>query len=387
MRVLLTDRFCQHAKSAQPQTDYFDENVSGLALRVTKLGTKAWTFHYTSGKRRRLTLGRYPALSLAAARTAATEAGTAIAEGRDPRAPGVMTVAVLSEAYIRSIQARGLRSAGEIERRVRKDILPIIGNVAIEVLHRRDVTRVLDAKSAQPIAARRAFEDLRAMVRWAVSRGDLDHSPLDGMKGPAISKIRERVLSEEEIRTLWLALPMALPKAQQIIKLCLVTGQRIGEVCGLQRSELDLAKGLWSLPGARTKNGHPHTVPLSGLAIEIIEEALTHTPASAQSVFALSAPRVAESIKAAQSRIRLAQWTAHDLRRTALTQMAALGIPPIVRGHVANHRTTTRAGVTLGVYDQYSYDKEKREALALWADRLRGIIDGVASVVPLRSKR
>jgi integrase len=298
-----------------------------------------------------------------------------------------MTVAVLSEAYIRSIQARGLRSAGEIERRVRKDILPIIGNVAIEVLHRRDVTRVLDAKSAQPIAARRAFEDLRAMVRWAVSRGDLDHSPLDGMKGPAISKIRERVLSEEEIRTLWLALPMALPKAQQIIKLCLVTGQRIGEVCGLQRSELDLAKGLWSLPGARTKNGHPHTVPLSGLAIEIIEEALTHTPASAQSVFALSAPRVAESIKAAQSRIRLAQWTAHDLRRTALTQMAALGIPPIVRGHVANHRTTTRAGVTLGVYDQYSYDKEKREALALWADRLRGIIDGVASVVPLRSKR
>jgi hypothetical protein len=58
MRVLLTDRFCQHAKSAQPQTDYFDENVSGLALRVTKLGTKAWTFHYTSGKRRRLTRGR-----------------------------------------------------------------------------------------------------------------------------------------------------------------------------------------------------------------------------------------------------------------------------------------------------------------------------------------
>ena len=118
MKLLLTDRFCQTAKSKTPQTDYFDVTVRGLALRVTRQGTKAWTFHYTSGNKRvRKTLGRYPAVSLAGARTLASEATTAVAEGRDPRyAAGSMTVASLAERYIGSIQ--GLRSAKEIERRI-----------------------------------------------------------------------------------------------------------------------------------------------------------------------------------------------------------------------------------------------------------------------------
>jgi hypothetical protein len=70
------------------------------------------------------------------------------------------------------------------------------------------------------------------------------------------------------------------------------------------------------------------------------------------------------------------RWTAHDLRRSALTKMAELGVAPIVLGHIANHRTTTKAGITLGVYVQYAWEKEKREALELWADRLQGIVDG-----------
>jgi integrase len=79
------------------------------------------------------------------------------------------------------------------------------------------------------------------------------------------------------------------------------------------------------------------------------------------------------------------RWTAHDLRRTALTKMAELGVAPIVLGHIANHRTTTRAGVTLGVYVQHQYEREKREALELWADRLEGIVSGgAAKVVAMR---
>src|SRR5262249_20089594 len=119
-------------------------------------------------------LGRYPALSLAGARVAAIEAR----EGRTT----VMTVSALAEVYIKS--KGSYRSAKEIERRLRKDVLPIIGHIPLRELHRRDVTRVLDAKSSAPIAARRAFEDMRAMIRWAVARGDLDHNPIDGMKGP-----------------------------------------------------------------------------------------------------------------------------------------------------------------------------------------------------------
>src|SRR5262249_20854748 len=138
-------------------------------------------------------------------------------------------------------------------------------------LHRRDITRVLDAK-AGPIAARRIFEDLRAMVRWGVARGDLDHNPIDGMKGPPISKPRERALTDAEIRTLWSRLGELPQACQQVIKLCLVTGQRIGEVTGLNAGELDLRAKVWNIPGARTKNGFAHSVPLSPLALRIIAE-------------------------------------------------------------------------------------------------------------------
>jgi integrase len=361
MRVQLTDRFCASAKSSLPQTDYFDATVPGLALRVTSQGTKAWTLLYGT-PRRRVTLGRYPALSLAAARTLALET-------KEGRTAG--TVAALADTYIKSIG--GNRSAAEVERRLRHDALPIIGHIPLRELHRRDVTRVIDAKSDAPIAARRVFEDLRAMIRWSVSRGDLDHNPIDGMAGPAISKPRERVLTDKEIKKIWAELPST--EVGQVIKFCLITGQRIGEAVGLTRSELDLDRGVWNIPGSRTKNGFPHSVPLSPMALAIIPDR----------EFGISRARVMDVIR--QHLQTGERWTAHDIRRTVLTKMAELGIPPIVLGHVANHRTTTKAGVTLGVYVQHAYEHEKREALELWATRLQGIISGAAEVVSIGSKR
>jgi len=360
MKVQLTDRFCAHAKSTTAQTDYFDETVRGLALRVTSRGTKAWTLLYGI-PRRRVTLGRYPSLSLAAARTLAIE----VREGRT-----YGTVGALADAYIKSKQ--GNRSAKEVERRLGKDVLPIIGHIPLRELHRRDVTRVLDAKSSAPIAARRAFEDIRAMVRWAVGRGDLDHNPIDGMKGPPTSKPRQRVLSNDEIRLLWSRLP-ELGSVGRAIRFCLVTGQRIGEVTGMTSCELDLTRRVWNIPGSRTKNGHPHSVPLSRIALEIINEA--------GGEFGIGRVHVSGTIF--YNQFDLERWTAHDLRRTVLTKMAELGIPPIVLGHVANHRTTTKAGITLGVYVQHAYEREKREALELWANRLQGIISGGAEVVAI----
>jgi integrase len=359
MKLQLTDRFCQHAKSTAVQTDYFDAAVPGLALRVTSKGTKAWTFLFGT-PRRRITLGRYPAITLAAARTLALEA-------RDGRTAG--SVAALAEGWLRSIRAN--RSAAEVERRLRKDILPIIGHIPIRDLHRRDVTRVIDAKSA-PISARRLFEDIRGMVRWAVARGDLDHNPIDGMKGPAISRPRERVLSDDEIRQLWERAPDLGGECERIVKLSLATAQRLGEIVGIQRAELDVVRAVWNIPGARTKNGHPHSVPLTRLALDLIGDGFSMTRGYVSSIVY-------------DRQLGLSHWTGHDLRRTALTKMAELGVAPIVLGHIANHRTTTKAGITLGVYVHHAYEKEKREALDLWADRLMGIVSGTAAkVVSLR---
>jgi integrase len=363
MRVQLTDRFCASAKSTAIQTDYFDAAVSGLALRVTAGGTKAWTLLHGS-PRRRVTLGRYPSISLAAARARAIKV-------KDGRTSG--TVAALAETYLRSIN--GLRSIREIERRLRRDVLPIIGHIPLGELHRRDVTRVIDAKLVDaPITARRVFEDVRAMVRWAVARGDLDHSPMDGMRGPAISKPRTKVLTDQEIRAVWHGLDSIRPDVAQVVRFCLVTGQRVGEVTGLRASEIDLARRIWVIPAERSKNGHSHQVPLTKMALRLIKE----VPEG----FGISKNVVSDIVWRHQ--IVEDRWTAHDLRRSALTKMAELGVAPIVLGHVANHRTTTKAGITLGVYVHYAYEQEKRAALELWADRLQGIVSGGAGYGPLK---
>jgi integrase len=406
--VNLTDRFCASAKALDgTRTDYFDETVNGLALRVTEHGKRSWCFHFRSprdGKRARATIGGYPGTSLAAARGRALEARQLVEAGNDPRlalagqASAGMTVGGLVEAYLADPEKAALRSKPEIERRLRRNVLPLIGGIKISELRRRDMRNVTDAMlwRGVKVEATRVFEDMRSVVRWAVQNEYLDANPLDGMSKPAEATSRERVLSDDEVQTLWRGLPKALAKSvqcQRIIKLCLVTGQRVGEVAGMSRDELDLKAREWRLPASRTKNGHAHIVPLSNLAIRIIKEAIADAGKDAP-VFpcgkgSLSPVAVARTILRANDtkRFGIAPWSAHDLRRTALTGMARLGVAPIVLGHVANHRTTTRAGVTLAVYSHYAYDKEKRAALDLWADRLAAIIGkGAADVLPLRAR-
>src|SRR6516164_11779752 len=107
MRLLLTDRFCDRAKpeGKEPQTDYFDETVPGLALRVGR--SKSWTLHYSrNGKRVRLTFGTYPSLSLAAARTRALEAKAEIEAGHDPRALQSDTLKAICEEFLRRSDLR-----------------------------------------------------------------------------------------------------------------------------------------------------------------------------------------------------------------------------------------------------------------------------------------
>ena len=387
-RVALTDRFVATAKAKKP-SDYFDSRTPGLGLRVSPAGHKAWSLIFTSpatGKRARLSLGTYPATSLADARALAIEARGKVEDGHDPRvtdsppAPA-MTVAELIERYF-ALHVRGLRSAREIERRLRFDVLPVIGGLELAKLHRRDMHRVLDRASERgsPATARKLFADLRTIIRFAVGRGYLDHDLMTGMRATA-PKIRERFLNEDEILKLWAEWPDALGEEVALaLKLALVTAQRIGEVVGITTTELDLDNSVWNLPAERSKNKFAHSIPLSPLALELIAQAKVIYGR----LFRIGVVKVAQTITRRRDRLPVDGWTAHDLRRTACTHMAMLGVSPLIIGQVVNHRGTTRSTVTLSTYVRYSFDKEKREALALWAAHLDAIVRGGAKVMPMR---
>jgi integrase len=317
------------------------------------------------------------------------------ADGSDPRrarkASAQMTVADLAEAYMRDPGKARLRTIAEIERRLRRDVLPVLGDLRITEIARREVRNVFEpiARTGKSASARHAFADIRAMLRWAVEHEYLSANPVERMRGPEINAPRERVLTDSEMKTIWQILPEILPTSYwRIVQLCLITAQRLGEVSGMTRKELHLNRAEWHLPGSRTKNKAHHIVPLSNMALGIIRDALD--VADGDALFPIRGVTVSAMVSLSNKRgqFGIPQWTIHDLRRTALTGMAQLGVTPIVLGHIANHRTTTRASVTLAVYSQYTYDKEKRAALDLWADRLAAIVGGQpANIVPLRSQR
>lgn len=378
MRIALTDLFCKTAKpqKGEAQTDYFDSVVTGLALRVTT-NAKSWSLMTTEGgKRCRRTLGKYPVMALAAARTAALEA---------KQGSGSSGQTAVADAVVMFLKAKERRTLEEVRRRFDKNVIPAIGATRLVELHRADAARVIDAVKSRgaPIEALRVAEDLRAFGRWAVAAGLLDRNPLEGMALPPKSKPRERVLSDEEARTLWNGAAMLRSDYAAIVRLCLTTGQRRGEVAGMLRNELDLKTRTWTLPGGRTKNGKRHVVPLSDLALELIEAALSAAE-DAERVF--PAVKDAEYVTNEINRrefLGLAKWTLHDLRRTALTGMQRLGVSPVVLGAIANHNG---GGVTMTHYAHHDYGPEKRRALELWADRLRAILVNAdaAKIVQLR---
>jgi integrase len=254
-----------------------------LPHRLGRRYTRTFYLHYTrqaDGKRVRMKLGRFPEIRLGKAREKARAARGEIGQGNDPVADkraqaASLAVSDLVENYI-ARHAAAKRSGDEIARRLRKNVKDVIGPVKLSDLHRRDITRCLDAVKDRgaPVEANRLFEDIRAMVRWARGRGDLDTNIVEGMRRPTETAERNRVLSADEIRTMWAALAdTGMREAtRRIVRLCLVTGQRVGEIAGMTRDEIDLDNSTWIIPATRSKNKHEHPVPLSGLALVIIRE-------------------------------------------------------------------------------------------------------------------
>ncbi len=351
-----------------------------------------------------MTLGVYPRISLATARARYGKARELLEEkGRDPGAEQIntkrarrdaLTVGDLADEYLEKWAKPRKRSWKEDERKLKQDVCPVIGHKKAEAVTRRDIRDILDVvmDRGAPIAANRTLAVMRKMFRWGVSVDLLPHNPCEAIQAPAEENHRDRVLDEDEIKTLWAQLDSdeisMNPGIRLCLKLMLVTAQRRTEMATARWADIDLSTGWWVIPESVVKNKRPHRVPLSPLAIRLLKTAKKEL-GGFEYVFpnvygneSVRPESISKSVPRNVAALKIAYFRSHDLRRTAATQMASMGTPSSTVGKVLNH---SEGGVT-AIDNRYSYDAEKRKALNAWGRKLESITTAKrAKVIELKT--
>jgi integrase len=397
----LTTKFIENVKRPTARREIPDSGCRGLYLIVQPTGRRAWAVRYRfQGQTRKLTLDKVG--SLAEAREAATKALRQLERGSDPAALKFEaeakaeqaaadrkrdTVERLAEQFIERYAKKKTRPASwrQTEYVFHGIVLPAWRGRTVHEIERRDVRELVEGVAAdRPIMANRALAHLSKFFNWLCEQDIIPGSPCAGVKPPSKEHARERILADDEIKALWHACNAIAGPASPAIKLMLLTGQRCGEIVGMRRSEL--SGDVWTLAPARTKNKQRHEVPLSAQALAIIEaipvidEDYVFTTSETRRLGNMSHAKAAID---AQMRAR-EPWVLHDLRRTAASGMARLGIRLPVIEKVLNHKSGTFRGI-VGVYQRHEFASEKRDALVRWADHVDAVVSGQkANVVTLR---
>lgn len=415
--MLATDREVKAATSkGLPRIDYRVRGAPGLQLRVTERGTKTWAVAYKSpatGKWTKFALGEYDRVGLAEARIRAADLTAEVRKGRDPvhdkrQEQLAETFEQLAMRYQREHETRNARggepSSSTIEnaRQLSADILPMIGRIKADSVSRQHVMGVVEtiADRGSYAAADRALGLIRSIYNWACGTGRMDRNPTMGLKKRNAGRAKTRVLSADEIRAFWAhveRLDGITPALRDAYRLQLLTAARIGEVLGASRSELDLDRGLWTIPAIRTKSEREHVLPLAAASVAIWQEAIARADADAQRraerigspfeppawVFPSPTGRGPVDPHAATTgilRMRssladaglIVPFNTHDLRRTVATQLGEMGVADELIERILNHAPRTVAG------RHYNHSKQMeamRQALETWAVRLLKMIE------------
>ena len=413
MAKALTPKGVEAAKP-DPERRYEvpDPALSGLYLVVQPSGVKSWALRYRFAKKTsKLTLGRWPLMGLAEARAAATEALEQIERGKDPAIEKKATKAARLEAQlsdrdkVKTLVGQydrrhlsTLKSGTTIRRELDRFVVAGWGDRDIHDITRRDVIDLLDgiADSGRVVTANRVRAYLSKFLNWCIERDILTSSPAAGVKPAAKETSRDRVLSDDEIRWFWQACEAEGYPWGPMAKLLLLTGQRLNEVA--QMNDGEIHRGLWQLQATRTKNGRPHDVPLPKAAIQVLKgiDRLSDREGNVRFIFTTTGTSAVQgffkaraTLAAAMERIAteergrataIPRWTFHDLRRTAATGMARLGIAVRVTEAVLNHVSGTGAGI-VAVYQRHDYADEKRKALNAWAGYVQRLVSAEGSNV------
>jgi integrase len=398
----LTDRTIKSLskKPAKPGKTYDvpDALVPGLAVRVMPSGRRSFVLVTRFPGRKnptRRSLGSYGAITLNTARERARVWLDLIRRGIDPQIEEerqrtaelrrqAHTFAAVAEEFIR-VHVSKTRQAAAVELSIRKEFIARWGERPIAGITSHDVLTVIDAAVGRgsPYQAHNLLAYAKSLFNWALSRPEygLETSPCDRLKPKQIigkKQARQRILSDAEVRALWSsAETMGYPYGP-LIKLLLITGQRLNEVARATRGEFDLDKKLWTIPAERMKAGAVHTVPLSDGAMMVLQE-LPRFKHGDHLFSATYGTKPVNGFGRAKRRLdelmadrlgTVEEFRFHDIRRTMRTGLSALPVTDMVRELVIAH---TQKGLHK-VYDRHKYDAEKRQALDLWASRLHQIL-------------
>jgi integrase len=389
----LTDALVSSAKPAAGHIRTLRDGhpkSGGLELRVFPSGQKSWAIRYRVGRRqRRLTLGDANILPLGGkngARELARQAMLRVSNGEDPAEAkreqrNAGTVEQFAEIYMERHAKKKKKSWRNDQAILNADILPVWRHRLLKDIARRDVRELLNAivDRGAPIHANRVRACLSKLFKFAITEDVVEANPVADIPKPSAERVRQRVLSVEEIRVFWSFTETMASKVRALWRSRLLTAQRPqGEVAQMQWGEVDLDGAWWTIPGTKSKNRIPHHVPLPATVVQLLREIRPEKdPKPGAFVFAgvTRDPQVRTGVA-----FPLPDFQPRDLRKTARTRMAEDGVPEEWCEAVLNHK---RPGL-IATYNLHRYDGEKRQALDHWSRRVDAIVTNApgARVLP-----
>jgi integrase len=424
----LTDRFLAGLKVEPGRKDrmVFDSVSPGLGVRVTAKGTRTFICQWTDPATRRKVrepIGVWGNITIDKAREATQIRLGEVAKGVDAkaermrrrveaerdRAEAALTFEALMEEWaVLHLAHRRPRYAAEAVRAIRRGLSSLLKRPVARI-SRADAVNALDqiVKSGKAITAGRTMAYARACFAWGKRRAKVPENPFADLPIPAGTTERERVLSDTEIAEVWAAASSLAYPFGPFFKLAILTLQRREEVAGMRWSEIVDDMSRWTLPGSRMKNGKPHDVHLPEAARAILrslprvegcdfvfcttsqrgpsveaepkgKRRREPTPISGFSQgkryldAAIAKARAEAAAEAGQKLMPPIPWRLHDLRRTGVTALAALGYDSIVVDKLLAHQPAKLRGVA-GVYQRHDFARERASAIEAWAVHVLGI--------------
>ena len=369
---------------------YFDDSLTGFGYRLRQGAggkvSRSWIAQYRrAGASRRMLIGSAEVVTADQARAKAKKVLAAVALGDDPQAEKAerrtkdqVTMRAVVNEYIadRTSDWRAQTRHG-VTLYLTGPYFRTLHGMAVDKITRRDVASRLIAikREHSPIVAAAARAKLSAFFVWCLRQGLTEHNPVIGTEQPKRTASRDRVLSDDELATIWRSCNDG--DHGKIVRMMILTGCRRNEIGGMCWSEIAPDKSTWTLPAVRSKNKRALTLPVLPMMREILDT--VPQMVSRDQLFGQRSEKgFAGWDKGKQSIDEgsgVTGWRRHDLRRTVATRMADIGIAPHIIEAVLGHHGGFRAGIA-GVYNRSPYEREVRAALATWHDHLRAIIAG-----------